>query len=107
MRPPKHQKTFIELQDMMRPKIADLPPGPAKYMDQMITAVAMGFAERFGNDLESTKRAVTELIDKGLARIHVEGMPPLIEVTLVLTEEGSRVKTVLGENDDTGSHTKN
>lgn len=91
----------------MRPKVSELPPGPAKYMDQMITAVAEGFAERFGNDLEATKRAVTELIDKGLARIHVEGMPPLVEVTLVLTEEGSRVKTVLGDSDDTGGQTKN
>jgi hypothetical protein len=64
-------------------------------MDQMITAVAKPFAEALWQRPGMPKRAVTELIDKGLARIHVEGMPPLIEVTLVLTEEGSRVKTVL------------
>jgi DNA-binding MarR family transcriptional regulator len=91
----------------MRPKVAELPPGPAKAMDKMITAVAKGIAERFGYPLADAKRAVTELIDKGLARIHVEGMPPMIEVTLVLTEEGVNAKTILEDSDDTGSHTKN
>jgi hypothetical protein len=75
-----------------RPKIADLPPGPAKTMDAMIEAAAKPFAEVIGVSLEDAKRAVQELIDKGLAKIEVEGIkedPETWRARLILPDEGS------------------
>jgi hypothetical protein len=75
----------------MQAKIANLPEGPKKFMEKAIEAAAGPFAESIGISIEQAKRAVTQLIDKGLAKIEIEGLeddPSTWRARLILTEEG-------------------
>lgn len=75
----------------MRVKLEDLPPAPAKMMEAMIDAASQPFAEVIGVPLEDVKIAVADLIERGLAKIEVEGDrddPSTWRARLIVTEEG-------------------